>query len=287
MVKRGFKAKISSLGILIAWILSGIFAPLFSCGAISQPKLKVVATTSLIASVVQQVGKGEVEVVTIVPSGMCPGHFDIRPGDVKVLEQARLLLEHGFEGEIFLDEMIKLIQNRKISRVTLNVQGNWMVPEVYIRAIDRIVQVLSAAIPEHVDSFKFKASGYKQQILSLGRDIRRQAQELRIAEIKVVCSEMQAEFLTWLGFDIVATYTRPEDFTARELQEIIKKAKDANAALVVDNLQSGAKAGIPIARELSCPHVVLSNFPREFQGQFSYQESLKANAAKLFRALKG
>ena len=84
-----------------------------------QKKIKIVATTSLIASIVEEVGGDRFDVVTIVPFGMCPGHFDIRPGDVKLLEEASLLLEHGWEGKLFVDKMVKLLGENKLNNKKL------------------------------------------------------------------------------------------------------------------------------------------------------------------------
>ncbi len=248
--------------------------------------IKVVVTTSLIASIVQEIGGDRVEVVTIVPFGMCPGHFDIRPGDVKVLEEAQVVLKHGFEGELFVEDMLKLVENPDLVRTILSVEGNWMVPEVYIQAIDKIVEVLSQVEIEYAELFKYNALDYKKEIVSLARQIQQEAERLRVSEIKVVCARMQAEFVEWLGFEVVATYGRPEELTLRKLKEIIDKAKEANVRLVIDNLQSGPRAGVPIADEIRGIHVVLTNFPQYFMGRLSYPKSLKENAFNLFQALR-
>jgi len=251
-----------------------------------QVKLRVVATTSLIGSIVEEIGGEKVSVVTIVPAGMCPGHFDIRPGDVKVLEEAKVLLEHGFEGELFVENMLKLVENPEMLRVTLNVKGNWMVPKVHIQAIDKIVENLSRFKPEDGELFKSRAKKYKHRITQAGKEIQRKAKELGVEKIKVVCSRMQEEFVDWFGFKIVSTYGRPEDFTPNELKRIIKKAKEGDAKLVIDNLQSGSKAGVPIAEEIGALRIILTNFPQDFGGEISYLNSLKENASKLFEAIK-
>jgi ABC-type Zn uptake system ZnuABC Zn-binding protein ZnuA len=224
--------------------------------------------------------------VTVVPAGMCPGHFDIRPGDVKVLETAKVLMEHGFEGELFVENMLKLVENPEMLRVTLNVRGNWMVPKVHIQAIDKIVENLNRLKPGDAEFFKSKAKNYKHQITQAGKEIQRKAKELGVGEIKVVCSQMQLEFVDWFGFKIVSTYGRPEDFTPNELKRIVKKAKEGNAKIVIDNLQSGSKAGVPVAEEIGALRVVLTNFPQDSGGELSYLNSLKENASKLFKAIK-
>ena len=247
-----------------------------------QEKLKIVSTTSLIACIVERVGKDKVHVVTIVPSGMCPGHFDIKPGDVKVLEEAQILLEHGFEGELFVEDMVKLVENPELVRAPLNIEGNWMVPDIHIQAVDKIVEVLSRVEPKYITLFKSRAHNYKEEIRNLSGRTQQKAKELKVGKTKVICSEMQAEFVDWIGFDVVFTYGRPDSFSAHQLREIIEKCKLENVKLVIDNLQSGADAGKPIASEIRRAHTTLTNFPLEYGGKFSYLKSLKANADKLF-----
>lgn len=61
--------------------------------------------------------------------------------------------------------------------------------------------------------------------------------------------------------EVLATFGRGEDMSARTLADILQAVKGQKVDGVVDNLQSGAKSGLPLALELGVPHVVLSNFP--------------------------
>lgn len=275
------KIKIILLGLFCLWVFQGV-----SYSENIPDKIKVIASTTLIASILQEVGADRVEVTTIIPAGMCPGHFDIRPADVRALEEARLILKHGFEGEVFVKGILKLIKNSELQKIVLNIKGSWMVPEVYIQAIDKIAQILSQAEPESGGFFKSRARDYKKEVIQAASEIQKKSGELRTDKFKVVCAQMQAEFLDWLGFGIAATYGRPEDFSPRQLKEVIKKAKEENAQLVVDNLQGGSRAGIPIAEELGITHIVLTNFPEPEEGKLSFLRALNGNAGKLFKAIQ-
>ncbi len=257
-----------------------------SFGYKKEKKLKVVATTSLISSILQEVGEDKIEIITIVPPAVCPGHFDIKPKEVEDLAEARLFLEHGFEKKLFTDSLIDSVKNSKLKRVTLDIKGNWMVPTIYITAIDRIVEVLSKIKPEYSDFFKKEAAEYKKKIAEFSAQIKKKADDLKIKEIKIVCSKMQVDFLKWMGFKVIATYDREENTGISQLKEIIEKAKKEKVKLVVDNLQTQSKLGACIAHELGVHLVVLTNFPKEFSGKFSYLESLKENVSKIFKELE-
>ncbi|MDO9573507.1 MAG: zinc ABC transporter substrate-binding protein, partial [Candidatus Contubernalis sp.] len=73
------------LGLVAASILGG-------CTPAATAKLKVVTSTSLIASIVERVGGDRVDVVNIIPPAQCPGHFDIKPGDIQKLADADLFI---------------------------------------------------------------------------------------------------------------------------------------------------------------------------------------------------
>ena len=79
-------------------LLTLVILPL-GCTREATPNLKVVTTTSDIASIVEKVGGDKVEVANIIPPAQCPGQFDVKPSDVQMLADAKLFLMHGWQGE--------------------------------------------------------------------------------------------------------------------------------------------------------------------------------------------
>ena len=80
------------IGIVMISLLTG------SCASQASADLEVVTSTSLIAQIVDRVGGEKIDVVNIIPPAQCPGHFDIKPGDVQKLADADLFLMHGWQG---------------------------------------------------------------------------------------------------------------------------------------------------------------------------------------------
>ncbi|MBM3241928.1 zinc ABC transporter substrate-binding protein [Candidatus Poribacteria bacterium] len=62
------------------------------CGRQIDDNIKIAVTTSSLGCIVKELGKEKIDVVTIVPSGMCPRHFDLKPKDAQALSDAKLLL---------------------------------------------------------------------------------------------------------------------------------------------------------------------------------------------------
>lgn len=276
------KKKWASLIVIAVCLLLQITLFTLSYGEEKQERIKIVATTSMIGSITKAIGGDQVEVVTIVPSGMCPGHFDICPKDAKLIEEAQVVLEHGFEGELFLDNMLRSNRNQDLQRLSLKVKGNLMVPEIHLQAVDEIAEFLGPVDPEHNDLFMFQAAMYKKGVNDLGMEIKQKLKRLNVKNIKVICARMQAEFLEWLGFTVIASYGRQEELSPKDFLKITRIAKKENVKIVIDNLQSGSNVGKQLAEDIGGRDVVLTNFPL---GD-SYLESLKENVDKVIQACK-
>ena len=276
------KKKWASLIVIAVCLLLQSTLFTLSYGEEKQERIKIVATTSMIGNITKAIGEDQVEVVTIVPSGMCPGHFDICPKDAKLIEEAQVVLEHGFEGELFLDNMLRSNRNQDLKRLSLKVEGNLMVPEIHMQAVDEIAEFLGAIDPEHNDLFMLQAAMYKKKVNDLGKEIKQKLKKLNVKNIKVICSRMQAEFLEWLGFTAIASYGRQEELSPKDFLEITRIAKKEDVKIVIDNLQSGSNVGKQLAEDIGGRDVVLTNFPL---GD-SYLESLKENVDKVIQVCK-
>ena len=103
------------LSLIVTTILS-------SCTVAETAKLKVVTSTSLIAQIVERVGGDMVDVINIIPPAQCPGHFDVKPGDIQKLAEADLFLLHGWQGEMFSQELIDSANNPDLSVINVNVK---------------------------------------------------------------------------------------------------------------------------------------------------------------------
>ncbi len=271
---RGFRGYL--LGVVAVALLSLLFFT--GCKRVSSERTKIVTSTSLIGTVAKVIGKDRVEVVIIVPGGMCPGHFDLKPGDIDDLSTARLFLNHGWER--WIDGLVELVENGNLTAKTVRTEGNWMVPEVQKRAADEVAEILSLVDPQNRDRFMDNSFRYKETVDSVAVEMRKSAEDLE--GTRTLCSEYQAEFLEWLGFKIIATYGRPGELTPKQMIELMRKASSESVEIVVDNLQSGSTVGKQIAEEAGAKWVVLTFFPRNG----SYIDALRENVNKLIETLR-
>jgi zinc transport system substrate-binding protein len=220
------------------------------------------------------VGRDAVELTIIVPSGMCPGHFDVKPNDIANLSNADVILHHGFE--VWMDKITSPETQDKLFKV--GVPGNAMVPELHVKSAKAVTEALCKAEPGKADVFRKNMAEYAETINSTVQEMSGSLADLKGK--KIACADMQEGFLKWIGFDIVVTYGRPEDITPTEMAEIIKTAKMKKVDFFVDNLQSGPKAGVTMSADVGAKHVALTNFPLGDTWD-AYVVSLKDNISKL------
>ena len=261
---------------LIQWLLCGV--AVLGCAQPKTKRIPVLASTTLISAIIQAVGGDRFAVTTIAPAGLCPGHFDLKPSDITAANNAKLLLSHGWEG--WLPRLEKAMWSTDSRRVTLATQGNWMIPDLQKRAAAEITVLLMELDSTRADTYRLASERYQANVDSAATAARAMLAGKTLPP--VIAAEQQSPFVAWLGFRVVATYGRAEDFTAQEMTRLARVAIDSGVKLIVDNLQSGPDAGKPLAEALKVGHVTLTNFPLEG----SYRRSLLDNAAALARAIE-
>lgn len=272
--------------IIVILLLSLLALPLGCSEKQSSDKLKVVTTTSIIASIVEQVGGDKVEVANIIPPAQCPGHFDVEVTDMKVLADAQLFLMHGWQGELFTQQLIESANNPQLVTVVLNIPGNWMTPTVQAQAVGNITAALAEADPDNTAFYQSNAQSFQTAIASKGAELKTKLEAANVNQYKVICGDMIKGLIVWTGFNVIASYSRPEDLTAQKMKELIDLGKQNNVAIVIDNLQSGkADAGVAMAQEIGAVQVTLTNFPGGFANTETWEKALEKDVELLLEAI--
>ena len=111
--------------------------------AFSNDKLNVICTTSDLSSMVLAIGKEKVAVNNIIPFGMCPGHSDITPREVSLIQNADLVLANGFES--FLSN---IISSDELKIIKLETKENLMIPSNHIKTARKVTAILSETKPD-------------------------------------------------------------------------------------------------------------------------------------------
>ena len=276
--RRAFIIAFLILSLIISLVLGG-------CSPSNTTKLKVVTSTSLIAQIVERVGGGKVDMVNIIPPAQCPGHFDVKPSDIQKLADADLFFFHGWQGEMFSQDLIASADNPDLTIVKIDLLGNWMTPPVQQAATEQITAALCQVDTENSAAYQKSAAEYKDKITAKEAEIKARLVQVDRAHIKVMCAEEQAGFIEWAGLGVTASYGRPESLTPQVVKALVDIGREAGVSLIIDNIQSGQDAGAGIAEELGCQRIILSNFPGGFDNTETWEKAIDRNIEIILEAV--
>ena len=274
----GDRKEVRGRGLIRAAMFFNIVLLLSAPAVTANAKIRVVAATADIGAIVTEIGRENVDVTTLLPGKMCPGHCDVNPGMMKKIEQADIVISHEWEN--WIRGALASTRNKSVHKVPAKTAGNWMIPQINIKAAWEIAGILASVDKVNTVRYRENLGKYIVSINYASSDISRRFR--KYAGRNIISSERQKPFIEWLGLNVVSVYGAGGEPDAREIAAAISAGRNTKVALVVDNLQSGPKAGKSIADELKARRIVLTNFPDDN----SYVETLRKNAELVERALK-
>jgi zinc transport system substrate-binding protein len=274
------------IGVLIA-ALVGTLVTLLVHAHHAQPSVDIMAGSSLISNIIQDVAGDKMETHTLIPPGICPGHYDVKPSDIEALANSQALFIHDYQQNFQnIVGAIEAAENPDLIVTVINVTGNWMIPAVQAEAVYKIAQALEQIDPANATYYQQRATDREQAILAYGEQVKNTLQAAGVDGVKVICADMQADFVEWAGFDVVATFGRPEDLSPADVIQLMAEAKQAGAALVIDNLQSGsATLGAAMEPDIEAIPVTISNFPGGLENTETWEKAIDKNVNLLLGAL--
>jgi ABC-type Zn uptake system ZnuABC Zn-binding protein ZnuA len=305
-----------------------VFLLLLSACSAGQPQtrsdsqIKVVATTSIVGDVVQQIGGDLVDVSVLLPPGSDPHSFQPAPKDAAQIADADLIFANGAGLEEFLAPLLESAGGQapviEVSDgVTLleataheNESQNdgehpsgdphtWFDPQNVMIWVDNISQALQAADPQNRQVYADNAQAYRQQLQELDRWISEQVQSVPLEKRKLVTDHTSLTyFAERYGFEqvgsIIPAYSTLAETSAQELAQLeenilsqaiqaIFVSESVNPALAQRVAQdTGVRLVSLNLSSLSQPDGEGSNDPQSA----SYLEYMRKNVTSIVEALR-
>jgi ABC-type Zn uptake system ZnuABC Zn-binding protein ZnuA len=214
---------------------------------------------------VRDIAGDTVDVETLMPAGTCPGQFDLEPQQVRRARSAVLIIRHDMQG--FLSSRFAAAGLRSDDVIAPSFGGPFTVPDNYARFCETVAAELVRRVPAVGETTRTRLPAIRERAQKETSRLRSEAAPL--AGTKVVAAAFQADFLRWLGLEVVAVFPPNDDPPPRALREAIAAGQERGAVLVVGNEQNGRRVPAAIAGALGIRLVVLSNFPeRDAAGAF-------------------
>ena len=143
--------------------------------------LRVVATTSTLASIARGAVGPDARITSLVPIGVSPEDFQPSPDTIAALHDADVLVENGADLEGWLQSTIRNASNARLRVVVCTdglpvVNDNphlWMDPEFARAYVRRIRDAVTAADGSHAAAYRAAARRYDAQLAALTARTRR------------------------------------------------------------------------------------------------------------------
>ncbi len=151
---------------------------------VASDKLTVVATTSMIADAVREIGGDRVSVKSLMGPGVDPHSYRQTRSDIAAMVRADLVLYSGLDLEAQMIEFFEDLKKRKgvaavgeavpvAQRIPYAAHPGrydphiWMAPDVWTFAVEKVRDELIAARPQDAETFKTNAAKYLSQFSDL------------------------------------------------------------------------------------------------------------------------
>jgi len=247
-------------------------------------RAEIAVTNSYLGCAVLDLCGEDTQVLSLAPTGMCPGHFDMSPSQVKRLCDSRLLLLFDFQKAIV--ETLSRVKERGMKTAIVEKPGGLCLPETYLAVCRDVSEILSTEYPDKQTQFRQRLLAIEKDLMQLRTELLDKMRGAGISSAEVLTSHHQAGFANWLGLETVATFIGSDIETVAGVDRCIKKAEGRGVRFVIANKQEGTALAEALAERLGAEPVVFSNFP-ELRGRLSgFDALLRTNVDALLQANK-
>jgi ABC-type Zn uptake system ZnuABC Zn-binding protein ZnuA len=271
--------------LLAAALLALVGILVAGCGTASGSStgaLDVVASTSFLADIAQNVAGDRLSVQSLIPRGTDPHAFEPTPSDLKAVAGADLVIVNGggLEGTL-LTTLQNAVGTSTIVDASAGLQSRtpkpgepplaagekdphfWLDPVLVKTYVKNIEAAFSKADPAGAATYKANAAAYSQKLDALDAWIRQQVAQVPPADRRLVMDHAsQGYFADRYGFSIVGTVlpgaTTSDTPTAKQLSDLVQTIRATGVrAIFVDASENpqlaeqiGAETGVKVVTDL-------------------------------------
>ncbi len=257
---------------LLAVVLAAVVA---ACGQDSTPSddggaVRVVATTTVLADLVRQVGGDRVEVASLVPAGGEVHTFDPTPGDARRLSEADLIVVNGLGLDDWAADLAEDVDAEAsivhlaedLDGVELISGGDedhggvnphlWLDVSLAVRYLDRIATALAEVDPDGSDGYERGAADHASRLADLDGWIREQLGAIPAANRRVVSfHDAFPYYARAYGLEIVGTIVDApgQDPSAGTVADLIRAIRASGVTAILAEAQFDPDLAETIAAE--------------------------------------
>lgn len=300
------------LYVVLATVMMFVMA---GCGNTSNnkntSKLQVVTSFNGMEELVKAVGGDKVDVSTIIPDGVEPHDFELKPDDIKQLAKAQVFVYNGFGMEPWVQDAIATAHNDKLIVVKAT-QGitpihleedyehhgedhhhedvdphAWLSPVNAIQMVKNIAHGLSQADPVNKDYYESNGQKMINQLQQLVDDYRT---KFNSAPSKDIFTGHAAFGYVCRDFDLhqqsVEDVYAAGEPNAAQLAKLVEYVKDHHITTIFAEEMASPKVSETLAKEVNAKVETIYTMESTEDGT-SYMARMKENLQRLYDSVKG
>ena len=275
----------------------------------SSQGLKVLATTTFLADIAQNVAGDRLQVASLLPVGVDPHGFEPTPSDIRQIADSDVLIVHGQGLESFLSK--PLSTSRRPNATTIEASAGlapkqrdgqageadmhfWMDPNLALTYVENIRKGLAAADPAGAQDYDMKARAYLQKIKDLDAWIQVQVAAVPAARrLLVTDHEEFGYYAERYGFRVVGAVVpsvNPDAApSAQSLAALTERLKSTGAPALFLEEGSSRQLAEQVAREsgVKVAPGLYTHYLSDAKGPApTYIEMLKYDTGVIVQALR-
>lgn len=244
----------------------------------------IAVTTSWLGCALTDVAGPDFQIVNLTSPGSCPGHFDMKPGQLQQVRRCRLLLRFDFQAG--LEAKLSRLKDEGLRVISIRAPEGLCVPGSYLSACREVAVALSEVHPERADVFRKRVGEIETRMKQLSEKARDEVTSSGLSGTRVVSSRHQEAFCRWLGLNVVATLLPPDSESVSGLRDTITTGRSMKTQLVIGNLQDGSRQARRVAGALGVSVVSFGNFPAMTENERTFDELVTNNVRVFVRSRK-
>lgn len=206
--------------------------------------IRVVATTGMIADIVERVGGDRVSVTGLMGPGVDPHLYKASEGDVLLMAAADVIFHNGLHLEGKVADVFERMKRTKVTDAVTDgidralllrpaeFQGAfdphvWFDVTLWMKAAERVAETLSKVDSANAGTYRKNASAYLEELAELHRYVKRRAEEIPPAKrVLITAHDAFNYFGRAYGFQVyglqgVSTVTEAGTADIRALARLI------------------------------------------------------------------
>lgn len=232
-------------------------------------RLRVVATTTVFADLVRQVGGETVTVSSLVPAGGVVETFDPTPSDLRAVSDADLIVMNGLGLDDWLAPVLQdsgsaapiVVLAENLDGVIYQTGEGadepenphlWLDVRYAMKYVERIIDALAAADPDNADTYRTSGVTYLQRLDTLDTETRDRILRIPAGDRLIVSfHEAFPYFAEAYGLTIVGTIVDApgQDPSAGEIAALVDAIKASGARAVLGEAQFSPDLVQTVAQE--------------------------------------